>query len=62
MLGATVDRDALVRVVSPLVVPASVVAEHPTSADPAGDLAALVERLRTDARRPRRGPAGERCG
>ena len=33
-LGATVDRDALVRVVSPLVVPASVVASTPDLADP----------------------------
>ncbi len=45
-LGATVDRDALVRVVSPLVVPAAVVASTPDLADPAGDLATWVERLR----------------
>jgi 2-C-methyl-D-erythritol 4-phosphate cytidylyltransferase len=48
-LGRTVDRDALARVVSPLVVPAPVVAAHPEAlADPAADLAQLVDRLRTD--------------
>jgi 2-C-methyl-D-erythritol 4-phosphate cytidylyltransferase len=47
-LGATVDRDALVRVVSPLVVPASVVAHTPDLADPAGDLAGWVDRLRAE--------------
>jgi 2-C-methyl-D-erythritol 4-phosphate cytidylyltransferase len=45
-LGATLDRDALARVVSPVVVPAERVAGSATLlADPAVDLAALVETL-----------------
>lgn len=45
-LGPTVDRDALARVVSPLVVPAAVVAAHVERlADPAADLASLIGEL-----------------
>jgi 2-C-methyl-D-erythritol 4-phosphate cytidylyltransferase len=50
LLGRTVDRDALAQVVSPLVVPAAVVVAHADRlADPAADLAALVDELRADA-------------
>lgn len=46
-LGATVDREALARVVSPVVVPGDrVAASAELLADPAVDLAALVETLR----------------
>jgi 2-C-methyl-D-erythritol 4-phosphate cytidylyltransferase len=46
LLGATVDRDALALVVSPLVVPAGLVADvEELLADPAADLAALVRVL-----------------
>jgi 2-C-methyl-D-erythritol 4-phosphate cytidylyltransferase len=45
-LGATMDREALARVVSPLVVPSSRIGAVAGLADPAGDLASLVEQLR----------------
>ena len=47
-LGETIDRAGLVRVVSPLVVPAARVPLVAELADPAVDLARLVEVLRTD--------------
>jgi 2-C-methyl-D-erythritol 4-phosphate cytidylyltransferase len=46
LLGATYDREALVRVASPVVVPAGMVADVPGLEDPAQDLAELVTRLR----------------
>jgi 2-C-methyl-D-erythritol 4-phosphate cytidylyltransferase len=47
VLGETVDRESLARVVSPVVVPAGrVVTSAASLADPALDLASLVEALR----------------
>ena len=58
-LGETVDRDALVAVVSPLVLPARVAAS--LTAAPGSDLTALVERLaRTEAVVPLEAPASAR--